>query len=102
MDNGPDAQIRGWSASDIDSDFNLLAPAGSDWAEGEHSIVLPSTTGIVVDAATGDFHLVPGSPALATGEGLSATGWDTDIEGVPRPRGAAWDIGAYQSRPGDE
>jgi hypothetical protein len=93
--NGPGSQMGGWSFSGIDSDFNLLAPTGSDVAEGPHSLLLPTTQGIVVQPATGDFHLVPGSPAIGTGVDLSATGFATDFDGTVRPPGAAWDIGAY-------
>src|SRR5438477_485704 len=92
---GNGTQIRGYNATGIDSDYNLLAPAGSEFAEGPHSIVRTSTTGIVVNLATGDFHPGPASPARAAGADLSATGLGTDLDGLVRPQGPAWDIGAY-------
>ena len=46
--------------------------------------------------ARGDFHLTVGSRAIAKGVALNATGFATDIDGNPRPQGAAWAIGAYQ------
>jgi hypothetical protein len=83
----------------IDSDYNLLSPAGSNLPEGSHSIVLSSTTGIFANPGVGDFHLMPGSPAIGKGANLDATGFATDISGTPRPQATAWDISAYQFAP---
>jgi len=47
-----------------------------------------------VNAAAGDFHLQAGSPAIDAG--LTESAVPTDFEGVPRPQGAAYDIGAYE------
>jgi hypothetical protein len=80
----------------IDSDYNLLSPGDSSLPEGSHSIVLGSTTGILANPDGGDFRLMLESPAVATGVDLSVTGLATDIGGNPRPRGAAWDIGASE------
>ena len=41
-----------------------------------------------------DFRLQARSPAIDTGATIS--GFSTDILGVSRPQGAAWDIGAYE------
>jgi len=68
--------------------------------EGSHSIVLPSTTGVLVDPTTGDLHLTSTSPAIDTGVDLSATGFATDFNSIARPQGMAWDIGAYEFRGG--
>jgi hypothetical protein len=46
------------------------------------------------DLANGDLHLLPGSPAIDQVD----TGPATDIEGNPRPRGARFDIGAYEAQ----
>ncbi len=43
-----------------------------------------------------DFHLKPGSPAADTGVG---TGVAIDLDGAPRPAGAAMDLGAYEVQP---
>jgi hypothetical protein len=83
----------------IDSDYNLLSPTGSRLPEGTDSIVLGSTPGILANPGGGDFHLMPGSPAIAKGVDLDATGFATDISGSARPPGPAWDIGAYQFTP---
>jgi hypothetical protein len=47
-----------------------------------------------VDAAGNDFHLRATSPAIDAGIVLSAV--PTDISGMPRPRGAGYDIGACE------
>lgn len=47
-----------------------------------------------VNAATGDFHLQPGSPAIDGGIMLDTV--TTDIEGTLRPQGGGHDLGAYE------
>src|SRR5262249_30848580 len=47
-----------------------------------------------VDAAGADFHLQPTSPAIDAGAAVSDV--RTDFDGVSRPQGAAYDIGAYE------
>ncbi len=44
--------------------------------------------------ANPDFHLQPGSPAIDAG--VTISGLATDFDGIPRPQGSAFDIGAYQ------
>lgn len=46
-----------------------------------------------------DQELLTGSPAINTGvdlTGLGITLLNSDIDGVARPSGAAWDMGAYE------
>jgi hypothetical protein len=47
-----------------------------------------------VNPAGGDFHLQIGSPAIDTGSPLNAP--NIDFDGNSRPRGAGYDIGAYE------
>ncbi|MFN2270192.1 MAG: right-handed parallel beta-helix repeat-containing protein [Anaerolineae bacterium] len=47
---------------------------------------------------TPDFHLQDDSPCIDVGVDLSAH-HTTDKDGVPRPQGAGWDIGAYEFAP---
>ncbi len=49
---------------------------------------------IFVDAEGGDFHLKEGSPAIDAGVAVGAV--TTDIDGVKRPQGSAFDIGCYE------
>ncbi|MBI5476099.1 MAG: T9SS type A sorting domain-containing protein [Ignavibacteriales bacterium] len=48
---------------------------------------------LFVNVSTKDFHLKPGSPAIDAG---TNTVFASDYEGVSRPQGRAFDIGAYE------
>lgn len=46
-----------------------------------------------------DLHLAAGSAAINAGRAVPAAGavsFSADLDGTPRPQGAAWDIGAYE------
>ena len=47
-----------------------------------------------VSSPTGDFHLLTGSPAIDGGTAVTSLG--TDHDGVVRPQGSAYDIGAFE------
>lgn len=47
-----------------------------------------------VDPHMGDFHLRPESPAINTGETINIV--TNDLDGVSRPQGDGYDIGAYE------
>jgi hypothetical protein len=49
-----------------------------------------------VDAAANDFHLRPNSPAIDAG--IALTGVAEDLDGVGRPQGPKFDMGAYEFR----
>jgi Bacterial Ig-like domain (group 2) len=65
---------------------NGLQPIGTVYADPKF-----------VSAATGDYHLQAGSPAI--GAGLALAGVLTDFAGTPRPQSGPTDIGAYLSLP---
>jgi hypothetical protein len=48
-----------------------------------------------VNAATGDFHQLAGSPTIDAGADSSSNG-SVDLDGLPRTMGAHTDIGAYE------
>jgi hypothetical protein len=69
---------------------NLWFNAGTAPAWDVHSV---NADPLFVHVSTKDFHLQPGSPAIDTGIN---TGVASDYEGVSRPQGRAFDIGAYE------
>jgi hypothetical protein len=111
--SAPQMDSNGTSTG-IVSDYNLIAPAGTDgFAEGANSTQQADTTGIFVNPSgmPPDFHLAPGSPAIARGLNLIplstlasfVTQFTTDIVGNPRQMtGPSWDIGAYRFGSGGE
>jgi hypothetical protein len=52
---------------------------------------------LLVDLASGDYHLRADSPLTGKGLNLSAF-YSVDFDGEPLPERGAWDIGAYQER----
>jgi hypothetical protein len=78
------------SAPAITGANNLLDGAGAAPAYLTGSVSGPPA---FVDAAGGDFHVAPTSPAVDHGKTTAAT---TDADGTARPQGAAFDIGAYE------
>lgn len=69
--------------------------------QDSHSIVYQQGTvsaavdALFVNAAAGDFHLKPGSPAIDAGDATHAP--EFDLYGHARPSGAGLDIGAFES-----
>ncbi len=53
-----------------------------------------STPPLFVDEASGDFHLRTASPAVDTGTDEDAP--DVDLDGIARPQGDGFDMGAYE------
>lgn len=49
-----------------------------------------------IDPASGDYRLKPGSPGIDAGATIEEI--KTDLLGTPRPQGAAYDIGAYETK----
>jgi MYXO-CTERM domain-containing protein len=60
----------------------------------DHNIVVDDLAAFFVDPAAGDLHLLATSQAVDTGSSELAPA--TDVDGISRPQGAAYDLGAYE------
>jgi nitrous oxidase accessory protein NosD len=81
------------NTSGITVDHNLIdgyrgydgETRGDDFQEGDP---------LFANAASHDYHLMTGSPAIDNGSSVLGSSWDYD--GVVRPQGAGFDIGAFE------
>jgi hypothetical protein len=72
---------------------NLLSvPALTPEAAASSNVRAPLTA--FADAAIHDYHLAAGSPAVNAGARIVEVAADRD--GISRPQGEAWDVGAYE------
>ncbi len=79
--------------------YLVHTPEGTIWHPGDTTLLpehleIPGVGVLLLDVSRGDFHLGPDSPCVDAG--IDA-GVDSDLDGRPRPRGEAPDIGAYES-----
>jgi serralysin len=72
---------------------NLTSSVGNSGSGTVLGTNMTSNPGYL-NATGGDFHLAAGSPAIDTGTTLSVVTKDRD--GVSRPQGAGYDVGAYE------
>jgi hypothetical protein len=80
---------HGWSVASASN--NICNVADPDVTGGCGTV---NATPLFVNAALLDFHLQAASPAVNAGVTLSSV--PTDKDGVARPQGLAYDIGAYE------
>jgi hypothetical protein len=73
---------------------NLLVVGTGLPAEAMDRSNLAVPVAAFVNAAAGDYHLAPGSPAIDTGMAIGAVA--TDRDGTPRTQGNGPDVGAYE------
>jgi parallel beta-helix repeat protein len=85
-----------------DGPFLSLAQWQTQHGQDLHSLVATAAD-LFVNPTGGDYHLLPTSPARDAGTAMLAPAFDLD--GQPRPLGAAFDVGAYEfgllALPGD-
>jgi hypothetical protein len=96
-----------WAADNhiLEANNNVYGNAGGDYCAAGTPIqqnnisVNPASGTTFVNwkaDGSGDYHQKAGSPTI--NNGTSSTGFPTnDFDGNPRPQGAAYDIGAYES-----
>jgi hypothetical protein len=73
---------------------NLLLLGSSLPAEASDPSNMFVGSAAFVASGSDDYHLAPGSPAIDQGSTLAAV--TTDRDGVARPQGQAYDVGAYE------
>ena len=96
----PGNGARGTKNADVRNNIVYRNDGGdiADYAKGAGTTLANNLTDdpTFVDAATGDFRLRETSPAIDAGADLRSAGVTADHEGTPRPRGKAFDLGAYE------
>lgn len=88
----------GGTGTEVKNDIaygNAATAIFNDGASGVVQSNNQTTNPSFVDSSNGDFHLEGISTAIDAGYDLSAVFTD-DFDGLLRPFGAAWDIGAYE------
>jgi hypothetical protein len=79
-------------------EFSLSQIDSGAWTtysgQDAHSLVVYSDTVLFVNPTTYDLHLLSTSPAIDKGSNASAP--SEDYDGIPRPQGSGYDIGAYE------
>lgn len=71
---------------------------GGSWGWGTCTDCVTSTEDVSTlfrNYSSGDYHLGPSSQAVNSGFTLSSP-YNVDADGVSRPQGPAWDIGAHE------
>jgi parallel beta-helix repeat protein len=102
--------IAAESTAQLSSDYNILndkmSAAGdgsaaplSDWQDlglDLHSLLADPLSSIFASPANDDYSLLPNSQAVDAGTNAVAALVMDDLDGNPRPMGAAFDIGCYE------
>jgi len=77
---------------------NMINTGETATVTQSNNLDLNNDTGLgFVNASIGDYRIAGASSALNAGTNLSAQGVTTDREGLARPFGAAYDIGAFEA-----
>ena len=83
------------SAFTLNASFNcVFRNGGNPWRPKDPGDVW-GLNPLFVNEASGDYHLQDGSPCIDKGTDL---GPSMDFDGIPRPQGAGYDMGAYEYR----
>lgn len=71
---------------------------GGIWTAGNNLTYASTGTPQFVNATVDNYRLQPGSPAIDQGANLTSQGVIFDYDREPRPKGAGFDVGAFESR----
>lgn len=82
--------------SNDDGNSNLTLTQWQSLGYDNHSQIVQDENQIFVDNTNGNFHLLPSSQPINIGTSLVNSVVGIDIEGVSRPQGSGFDIGAYE------
>jgi hypothetical protein len=88
------SQTAGTLSADYDLFFTTTPTqtSGGTMNWGSHNL---GANPRFVNPAAGDYHLAGGSPAIDAGTNVGVA---TDLDGIARPQGEGYDIGAYEFR----
>lgn len=81
--------------------YTSISDFATDHATFTHNVAAGTNGSDPLFKSSSDFNLQLGSPAVNVGADLTSitnmpSGWPFDKNGISRPQGAAWDIGAYE------
>jgi hypothetical protein len=99
----PFFNLETFQGATFTSDHDLFySPSGSTPPSGTNVNVSGALTSdpMLLDPSGGDFGLQPASPAVDAG--VAITEVKDDYDGVPRPQGSSYDIGAFERRSGTD
>jgi len=82
--------------SDDDGNSNMSLASWQSLGYDTHSQIVQDENQIFVDNTNGNFHLLPSSQPINIGTSLVSSVVGFDIDGVSRPQGSGFDIGAYE------
>jgi hypothetical protein len=108
----------GWTAADFNFAYNLInqgatgsslvciddnvCNAETSYTQTDGQTGIPAFSSYTVRVPGNDFHLTSADTA-ARDQGTNLSSYfSTDKDGVSRPQGSAWDIGAYEYVPGGD
>lgn len=82
--------------SNNDGNSNMNLTAWQSLGYDIHSFIAQNDNQIFVDPASSNFHLLQASQPFNRGTSLVSAVVNLDIDGVTRPQGSGYDIGAYE------
>jgi parallel beta-helix repeat protein len=82
--------------SNDDGNSNMSLTSWQSLGYDTHSQIVQDENQIFVDNTNGNFHLLPSSQPINIGTSLVSSVVGFDIDGVSRPQGSGFDIGAYE------